>query len=96
MFKTVQKEVWAYDAEWVPHANAGRVLYEVPEDRTGAVVVEHMWHWNSASEERKPFVRRNCAIDSREGSALVGRASNSIWFRGNLLPPPDHDMSWLS
>ena len=58
MFKTIQNEVWAYDAEWVPDANAGRVLYELPDEMPEAEVVQHMWEQNGATEENpRPFLK---------------------------------------
>ncbi len=58
MFKTVQKEVWAYDAEWVPDANAGRVLYDLPAETPEADVIREMWARNGATEEApRPFLK---------------------------------------
>ncbi|MDE0110572.1 MAG: hypothetical protein OXN96_22440 [Bryobacterales bacterium] len=58
MFKTVKDDVWAYDAEWVPDANAGRLLYDLPEDTPEAAVIKHMWCQNGASEETpQPFLK---------------------------------------
>ena len=31
MIKTVMQRVWAFDAEWVPDPEAGRLLYDVPD-----------------------------------------------------------------
>lgn len=58
MFKSVQKEVWAYDAEWVPDANAGRVLYDLPADMPEADVIKEMWARNGATEDNpRPFLK---------------------------------------
>ena len=58
MFKTIKDDVWAYDAEWVPDANAGRLLYDLPEDTPEAAVIKHMWCQNGASEETpQPFLK---------------------------------------
>ncbi len=58
MFKTVQNEVWAYDAEWVPDANAGRVLYDLPAETPEADVIREMWARNGATEEApRPFLK---------------------------------------
>ena len=40
MIKNVMKRVWAFDIEWVPDPDAGRVLYELAED-VGAQPREH-------------------------------------------------------
>ena len=45
MFKTVANEVWAFDAEWVPDPEAGRVLYRLLEaltDREVETLIERM------------------------------------------------------
>ena len=58
MFKTIEAEVWAFDAEWVPDASAGRVLYELPPEMSEAEVVEQMWAQNGATEENpRPYLK---------------------------------------
>ena len=58
MFKIIQDEVWAYDAEWVPDANAGRVLYDLPAEMPEADVIKEMWDRNGATEEKPtPFLK---------------------------------------
>jgi hypothetical protein len=31
VIKNIQKQVWAFDAEWIPDPFAGRLLYDIPE-----------------------------------------------------------------
>ena len=58
MFKTIKDEVWAYDAEWVPDANAGRVLYDLPAEMPEADVINEMWTRNGATEDSpRPFLK---------------------------------------
>ena len=51
MFKTVAKDVWAFDVEWVPDADAGRRLHQLPQDVEEAEVFEAMWKAGGATEE---------------------------------------------
>ena len=58
MFKSVQNNVWAFDAEWVPDPRAGRLLYGLPDDAPDAEVVAEMWKRNGATEEDPfPFLK---------------------------------------
>lgn len=58
MFKTIGKEVWAFDLEWCPDPVAGRVLYSLPEDMPDTEVVAEMWTRNGATEEDPmPFLK---------------------------------------
>jgi predicted PolB exonuclease-like 3'-5' exonuclease len=58
MFKTVENEVWAFDAEWVPDPAAGRVLYGLPDRISDREVVEEMWQRNGATEdEPMPYLK---------------------------------------
>ena len=44
MFKTVAKDVWAFDVEWVPDADTGLKLHQLPQDVEEAEVFEAMWN----------------------------------------------------
>ena len=58
MFKTVEVDVWAFDAEWVPDPVAGRALYRLPADMDDSEVVLEMWQRNGATEEDpNPFLK---------------------------------------
>ncbi len=51
MFKSVMPDVWAFDAEWVPDPDAGRLLYDLPADLSDREVVREMWRVNGATVE---------------------------------------------
>lgn len=58
MFKEVKDEVWAFDAEWVPDPQAGRLLYDLPADLPDNEVMEEMWRRNGATEEQpRPYLK---------------------------------------
>lgn len=58
MFKSVMNHVWAFDAEWVPDPDAGRLLYDLPPDMPDRDVVHEMWRINGATEEApRPFLK---------------------------------------
>lgn len=58
MFKTVQPEVWAFDAEWVPDPAAGRILYDLPDSMSDREVMGEIWKRNGATgEEPRPFLK---------------------------------------
>jgi predicted PolB exonuclease-like 3'-5' exonuclease len=58
MIKTVANEVWAFDSEWVPDLQAGRLLYHLPDDRPSAEVLQIMWEQGGATPENpQPFLR---------------------------------------
>ena len=50
MFKTVNKDVWGFDVEWVPDPEAGRSLFELPEDTTDIDVLKQMWEEGGVDE----------------------------------------------
>ena len=43
MFKSVKKDVWVFDVEWVPDPEAGRRLFQLPEDTPDFDVFKQMW-----------------------------------------------------
>lgn len=51
MFKTVTNRVWAFDAEWIPDPQAGRVLYKLPPDTADKAVMEEMWKRGGAKDD---------------------------------------------
>lgn len=58
MFKTVANEVWAFDAEWVPDPNAGRLLYALPQETSDRDVIRAMWQRGGATEqEPQPYLK---------------------------------------
>ena len=58
MIKTVPEEVWAFDCEWVPDLQAGRLLYRLPDDLPAQEVLRIMWEQGGATAENPtPFLR---------------------------------------
>ena len=58
MFKEVKHTVWAFDVEWVPDPEAGRILYTLPGDMPDGDVMEEMWKRNGATDENpQPFLK---------------------------------------
>ena len=58
MFKTVGNRVWAFDAEWVPDPQAGRLLYDIPAQASDREVIEEMWKQGGANEENPtPYLK---------------------------------------
>ena len=58
MIKSVADEVWAFDCEWVPDIQAGRLLYGLPDDMPQAEVLRVMWEQGGATEENPmPFLK---------------------------------------
>jgi len=58
MFKEIKDELWAFDAEWVPDPNAGRLLYDLSDDLPDREVMDEMWKRNGATaEDPKPYLK---------------------------------------
>lgn len=59
MIKSVMQRVWAFDAEWVPDPEAGRLLYGVPDSvRDPHEVMRIMWQRGGATaEDPTPFLK---------------------------------------
>jgi hypothetical protein len=58
MIKTVPEEIWAFDCEWVPDLQAGRLLYHLPDELPSQEVLRIMWEQGGATAENPtPFLR---------------------------------------
>lgn len=74
MFKSVMNHVWAFDAEWVPDPDAGRLLYDLPADMPDREVVLEMWRMNGATAEKpRPFLKY--AMSRLVSIAMVTRSA---------------------
>ncbi|MBF0455917.1 MAG: 3'-5' exonuclease [Magnetococcales bacterium] len=58
MFKNIKKQLWAFDAEWIPDPHSGRILYQLADSLTDAEVMEEMWQRGGATEENPtPYLK---------------------------------------
>ena len=58
MFREVKSRVLAFDIEWVPDPESGKVAYGLPEDMPDREVIEFMWQQGGATEEEPmPFLK---------------------------------------
>lgn len=58
MIKSITDEVWAFDCEWVPDLEAGRILYKQPAEISSKEVLETMWeHGGQTPENPQPFLK---------------------------------------
>jgi 3'-5' exonuclease len=58
MFKNIKKQLWAFDAEWIPDPQSGRILYKLSDDLSDAQVMEEMWKQGGATPENPtPYLK---------------------------------------
>jgi 3'-5' exonuclease len=58
MFKTIGKRIWAFDLEWVPDPDAGRRVYDLPNEMSDTDVILEMWKKGGATEENpQPYIK---------------------------------------
>ena len=58
MFRDVKSRVLAFDVEWVPDPESGKVTYELPQGMSDSEVIEFMWEQGGATEEEPmPFLK---------------------------------------
>lgn len=58
MIKLLHKEVWAFDAEWVPDPVTGRMVYALGDALSDEQVVDEMWKKGGATEENpQPYLK---------------------------------------
>lgn len=52
------KLLWAFDCEWVPDIQRGRLIHKLPKSSSDAEVLQHMWKAGGATEENpEPFLK---------------------------------------
>ena len=91
MFRKVLPEVWAFDAEWIPDPQAGKLLYKLDDSLSDKEVMEVMWKEGGATEEDPmPYLKTiQCRIVSV--SAVVRRDQNGSVSLDLLSLPRDTD-----
>ena len=58
MIKSIADEVWAFDCEWIPDLQAGRILYKQPDEISSKEVLETMWEYGGKTPENpQPFLK---------------------------------------
>lgn len=58
MIKFTGREVWAFDAEWVPDPASGRRTYGLAADLPDEEVLRHMWQEGGATpEDPRPYLK---------------------------------------
>jgi len=97
MFKNIHSLVWAFDAEWAPDPNAGRILYKLPPDLPDAEVIVEMWSRAGATEDNPtPFLKtilcRVLSIAALQRKVRNGQVELSLLW----LPRDVNDVSQQS
>jgi predicted PolB exonuclease-like 3'-5' exonuclease len=91
MIKFTGRELWAFDAEWVPDPDSGRRAYGLPREMPDDEVLARMWQEAGAtSEDPRPYLKTVlCRVVSV--AAVVRKQvrpqQHSIELRS--LPPPE-------
>jgi predicted PolB exonuclease-like 3'-5' exonuclease len=88
MFKSVNKVVWAFDAEWVPDPEAGRRLFKLPEEKTDAEVIQKMWEEGGADEENPmPYLKTTiCRVISIAAVVRAVKENGEVALSLTALP----------
>lgn len=91
MFKKTEKEVWIFDAEWVPDPAAGRRAYNLPADMIDSAVVAHMFAKAGATVENpRPFLKTVlCRVVSISAMVRTVAPDGAITLRISSLPKAD-------
>jgi len=93
MIRKVHTHVLAFDVEWVPDPQAGRILYKLPDSTTDRDVIERMWQEGGATEEDpQPYLKTVlCRIVSITGVLRsVGR--NGVELKLITIPALGDDL----
>ena len=88
MFKSVNKVVWAFDAEWVPDPEAGRRLFKLPEEKTDTEVIQKMWEEGGADEENPmPYLKTTiCRVISIAAVVRAVKENGEVALSLTALP----------
>ena len=88
MFKSVNKVVWAFDAEWVPDPEAGRRLFQLAEETTDAEVIQKMWEEGGADEENPmPYLKTTiCRVISIAAVVRAVKENGEVSLSLTALP----------
>lgn len=58
MLKSLKEQVWAFDCEWAPDPQAGRLLHDLPGETPDRQAMEVMWlHGGATPENPTPFLK---------------------------------------
>ncbi len=58
MFKNILPRLWAFDLEWVPDAESGRRVYNLPDSASDEEVIFEMWKQGGATDEDpQPYLK---------------------------------------
>ena len=98
MTNNIPNEVWAFDCEWVPDIQAGKLLYHLPEESTTEEILERMWREGGATEENpQPFLRMiYCRLVSIVTVIRRTRDDGSVSLFLSTLPENPDDPEKLS
>ena len=99
MFRDVKSRVLAFDVEWVPDPESGKVAYELPQDMSDSEVIEFMWEQGGATEEEPmPFLKT--VLSKIVSISMVFRESDGDGATARLklhsipsIPTSDEDCS---
>ena len=93
MFKTVNKDVWAFDAEWVPDPEAGRRLFQLAEETSDAEVIQKMWEEGGADEENPmPYLKTTiCRVVSIAAVVRSVKENGEVALSLTALPHDSAD-----
>jgi hypothetical protein len=91
MIKFTGREVWAFDAEWVPDPASGRRAYDLPREMPDEEVLARMWLEAGATpEDPRPYLKTIlCRVVSV--AAVVRKQVRPQQYSIELrsLPPPE-------
>ena len=87
MFKTVNKDVWVFDVEWIPDPKAARRLFELPQDTPNIDVLKKIQEEGGADEENPmPFKPSICMIVSIAAFIRTEKGNGNVALSLTSLP----------